>query len=91
VGTYAPATARSPPDAHLLRAHATLIRVHGVAASHVTAAAAHGLPVRDSDFTTVHLSPLATRLGKPKAGPGYNMHSLVVDDELSSAGPVSAT
>ena len=64
-----------------MRAIALVDRLEGVAASHTTAAIAHGLPVRKDLLGAVQLSALVGRRGKPKSGPGYRTHVRRVDPE----------
>ena len=80
VGSYAVKPA-GEEDEHCLRAIALVDRLEGVAASHTTAAIAHGLPVRKDFLGAVQLSALVGRRGKPKSGPGYRTHVRRVDPE----------
>jgi very-short-patch-repair endonuclease len=93
VGIYAQTT-NCPEGAerHLLRARAVIGRVGGCVASHVTAAAAWRLPLRPSDHSRVHVSPIAGRRGNPKKGPGYHFHSRhVADAEVMQVGALPVT
>ena len=54
---------------HVVRARAALLRVKdGAFASHLTAAAVHGLAVLDPDLTTVHLTRVGLASSRTEAG-----------------------
>ena len=77
-GAYADSSGLKAEAVHVLQLAARLGRIDGVVASHASAAVLWGLPVRNSDLTTVHLSPVADRRGKPKAGTGHHIHTCEV-------------
>lgn len=77
-GAYANTAGLTAEAGHALRLAATLGRIDDVVASHASAAVLWGLPVRDSDLGTVHLSPESGRRGKPKSGSGHHVHTLEV-------------
>jgi hypothetical protein len=77
-GAYADTSGLPVEAVHVLRLAAQLDRTDGLVASHASAAVLWQLPVRNQDLTTVHLSPVSDRRGKPKAGPGYHVHTLAV-------------
>lgn len=79
-GAYAPTAGRDPESAYRLRITAALRRIDGVAASHVSAAALLGLPLRKMDCQLVQLSPLTGRRGKPKCSPFHHIHDWRVPD-----------
>lgn len=74
-GAYANTAGLTAEAIHVLQLAATLMRVDGVVASHASAAVLWGLPVRDCDLRTVHLSPESGRRGKPKSGAGHHIHA----------------
>lgn len=78
-GAYADISGLQAEAVHVLRVAAKLGRIDGVVASHMSAAVLWHLPVRNSDLTTVHLSPESDRRGKPKAGKGHHIHTCGVD------------
>jgi very-short-patch-repair endonuclease len=78
-GRYASTAELTPRQRHLLAVSAVVDRVQDTVGSHVSAATAWGLPTRPGDLTDVHLAPTHLRRGKPKFGPGYCLHSLVVE------------
>ncbi len=80
VGVYANTALRSPEEVHLIRTRAQLGRLKDVVASHTSAAVLWELPVPRSRLSTVHVSPTAERLGKPKRGRGYHVHDLHVHE-----------
>lgn len=74
-GAYADTSGLHAEAVHLLQLAAQLGRIHGVVASHASAAVLWRLPVRHADLTTVHLSPVPDRRGKPKSGSGHHIHT----------------
>lgn len=78
-GSYADTSGLTAQESHILRTKALTDRIGDVVASHTSAAAIWDLPLRTSDMGAVQLSPTSQRLGNPKAGPGYHLHSRPVD------------
>jgi hypothetical protein len=74
-GAYANTAGLTAEAIHVLHLAAMLRRIDGVVASHASAAVLWGLPVRNSDLGTVHLSPESGRRGKPKSGSGHHIHA----------------
>lgn len=83
-GTYADLAGLSPDAEHLVRARALLSRVGQVVVSHHTAALAWGLPMPTGPLGLVQLSPLTSRPGNPKSGPGYRLHCARVPLEATA-------
>lgn len=77
-GAYARTEGQDPEAAYRVRIAAVMGRIDGVAASHFSAAAMLGLPLRNMDLHMVHLSPLAGRRGKPKCSQCHHMHDWAV-------------
>ena len=77
-GSYAETHGLTAEQVHQLRTEAVLGRVTRVVASHVSAATIWALPLLDVHLNTVHVSPSSQRVGRPKSGTGYRMHSLPV-------------
>jgi len=77
-GAYARTAGLDPVTVHVVRASAVLGRVSGVVASHTTAAALWGLPLREHHLGTVHLSRVRGRRGGAKSGGVHHVHSRVV-------------
>jgi len=77
-GSYAGASGLTREQLHQLRTEAVLGRVTRVVASHCSAATIWELPLLDAHLHTVHVSPTNQRVGRPKSGAGYRMHSLPV-------------
>lgn len=75
VGAYAAIADLAPEEQHAVRVAAVLGRLEHVAATHVSAAAMWGLPVRAPLLELVHVSPTVLRRGRPKSARGYRMHS----------------
>ncbi len=91
-GTYAETTGLTLEQVHRLRTEAVLGRVTRVVVSHVSAANLWALPLLDAHLHTVHVSPSSQRVGRPKSGTGYRMHSLPVRaDCIREVDGVSAT
>lgn len=74
-GAYAPTEGLDPVAVHLARASAVLGRVSGVVASHTTAAALWGLPLRAQHLGSVHVSRVEGRRGGAKPGRVHHVHS----------------
>lgn len=77
-GSYAELTSLTAQDRHLLRARALTLHLPWTVMSHLTAAAAWGLPVLDRHLEVVHLSRAESRVGHAKSGPRYRLHTRVV-------------
>ena len=82
-GVYADTTDRGPEEVHVIRTRAQLGRLTNVVASHTTAAVLWELRVPRSRLSTVHVSPVSERLGKPKRTRGYHVHDLIVPEHES--------
>lgn len=92
VGAYADLAGRPAEQAHLLRAEAIQRRLPTSVASHLTAAVAHGLPVRARQLERVHLTRTDSSRGNPKSGPGYRMHQgRVADADLATVRGLTVT
>ena len=79
-GAYADTSHCGPEEVHVTRTRAQLGRLTEVVASHTTAAVLWEIPVPRARLSTVHVSPTAGRLGKPKCGRGYHIHDLSVHE-----------
>jgi hypothetical protein len=80
-GSYARTEGLVPEQVHRLRTDAVLRRVTNVVVSHTSAALLWGLPLMDGHLHLVHVSRTTERVGRPKSGTGYRMHSRAVPDE----------
>jgi very-short-patch-repair endonuclease len=80
-GAYARTEGMDPVAVHIARACAVLGRVSGVVASHTTAAAIWGLPLRAHDLGTVQVSRVAGRRGGAKSGRAHHVHCREVAEQ----------
>lgn len=84
-GIYATEAPRGPQHAHLLRTQAALSRRQGPhAASHISAAVAHRLPLFDEDLSVVHLT--TDEAGRRGRRAGVHVHEGPIEDAVATAG-----